>query len=111
MKELNVKKSRRPKSPAKILIVRMDGETIQSSNSTETFIETVRRIGPERVANLRNIRIEGLPLVVERKDYRMQMSKLDNNWFICTHMPTIAQKRLLEKLCDILCIEIEVNVQ
>ena len=108
MKELNVKKSRRP---TKILIVRMDGETIQASNSTETFIETIRRIGPERVANLRDIRIEGLPLVVEHKDYRMQMSKLDNNWFICTHMPTIAKKRLVEKLCDILGIEIEVNVQ
>ena len=83
---------RKKKSPAQVLRVTISRKQIQEKNSTETFLACIKKFGAERVAALSNILVEGLPLVVPTKDYRLQMRQLDKQWFVCTHMPTKSKK-------------------
>ena len=103
-------KIRKRKSPAKIMEVIIDGGIIREKNSTETFLSVLRILGVEKIASMKEIRVEGLPLVVSSKDYRMQMNKLDDEWYACTHMPTLGKKRMLELLAQKLGVEICVNL-
>lgn len=75
-----MKESNKPKSPSKKLrVVLWDGTDICEKNATETFIETIRRLGPYEISIIPDLLVEGLPLVVSKKDYRMQLSKIDDN--------------------------------
>ena len=103
-------KIRKRKSPAKIMEVIIDGEIIREKNSTETFLSVLRILGVEKIASIKDIRVEGLPLVVPSKDWRMQMKKLDDEWYVCTHMSTLGKKRLLELLAQKLGVDICVKL-
>lgn len=102
--------ARKAKSPAKVLEVKINGKIVKEKNSTETFLSVLRILGPQRIAGMRDIRVDGLPLVVSSKDYRMQLSALDKHWYACTHMPTLSKKNLLEKIAKLLDIKIKVEV-
>lgn len=99
------------KAPSKSIKVHIDGKTIEKKNATETFIAAINYLGPQKVAQLENIRADGLPLVVSKKDYRLQMKELDANYFVCTHMPTSYKKRMLERIGKGLNIAIEVEIK
>lgn len=104
------KKERRKKSPAQVLRVTINKKQIQEKNSTETFLACIKEFGPDKVAALSDFRIEGLPLVVPTKDFRLQMRQLDEHWFVCTHMPTISKKSLLVRIAKQLGIKIKVEI-
>ena len=36
------------------------------------------------------------------------MNKLDNNYYVCTHMPTTYKKRMLERVAERLNIDIRI---
>ncbi len=101
---------RKAKSPAKILEVKINGKIVKEKNSTETFISVLRILGPEKISEMKDVKIEGLPLVVSSKDYRMQLSALDNYWYACTHMPTKSKKALLERIARLLNVKIKVEI-
>ena len=102
---------RKPKSASKALQVTFkDGTVIQRNTATETFVDVIRYFGPKEVSELSEFMIEGLPLVVPHKDYRMQLSKIDDNWFVSTHMSTAGKKRLLEKIAKRLDKDIAVQL-
>ncbi len=103
-------KSRKKKSPAQVLRVIIKGKSIQEKNSTETFLSCIKEMGPEKVAALPEILVEGFPLVVPSKDYRMQLRQLDKNWFVCTHMSTKSKKSFLERIAKQLRIKIKVEI-
>lgn len=103
-------KIRKKKSPALKLRVTIRSKVIQEKNATETFLSAIRVMGPEQIASMGDIRIEGLPLVVASKDYRMQMRRLDDGWFVCTHMPTKSKKAFLEKIAKQLNVKIKVEI-
>ena len=103
-------KERKKKSPAKVLRVTIKGKQIQEKNSTETFLACIKMFGAEKVASLPEFLIEGLPLVVPNKDYRLQMRQLDKHWFVCTHMPTINKKGLLDRIAKRLGIKIKIEI-
>ena len=105
------KPNRKVKSPAKVMVVKINGRTVQEKNSTETFLSVLRILGPHRIAEMKDVRVEGLPLVVSSKDYRMQLSVIDNHWYACTHMPTLSKKRLLELLAQKLKVNILVTIK
>ena len=104
------KKERKKKSPAQVLRVTIHKKQIQEKNSTETFLACIKNLGPEKVAALQDIYVEGLPLVVPTKDYRMQMRQLNKYWFVCTHMPTKSKKSFLERIAKQLGIKIKVEI-
>ncbi len=102
---------KKTKSAPKLLKVTFgDGSVIQEKTATETYVETIRHIGVEKVANLTDVRIEGLPLVVKQVDYRMQMRPLDDGWYVCTHSSTIAKQRMLEKISERLELNLIIEV-
>jgi len=105
-----MEKQRKTKAPSKALVVRLGGLTIKESTATETFVPVIKEIGPSKVANIPEIKVEGLPLVVSHKDYRMQLSKIDENWFVCTHMSTANKKSMIERIANKLGIKIEVDL-
>ena len=105
-----MEKQRTPKSPSKSLVVRLGNTEIKESTATATFVAVIKEIGPSVVANIPEIKVEGLPLVVSRKDYRMQLSKIDEYWYVCTHMSTANKKSLLERIANKLGLEIEVDL-
>ena len=104
------KKDRKKKSPAQVLRVTINRKEIQEKNSTETFLACIKKLGAEKVAALTDIHVEGLPLVVPTKDYRLQMRQLDKHWFVCTHMPTKSKKSFLERIAKQLDIKIKVEI-
>lgn len=104
------KKERKKKSPAQVLRVTINRKHIQEKNSTETFLASIKVLGPERVATLTDIRVEGFPLVVLTKDCRMQMRQLGKDWFVCTHMSTLGKKSLLERIAKRLDVKIKVEI-
>lgn len=104
------KKDRKKKSLAKVLRVTINRQQIQEKNSTETFLASIKKFGPDKVAALSDFRLEGLPLVVPTKDFRLQMRQLDTHWFVCTHMSTKSKKRLLERIAKQLGIKIKVEI-
>lgn len=103
-------KIRKKKSPALSLRVTINRKKIQEKNATETFLSAINAIGPERVASLKDIRIEGMPLVVTSMDCRMQMRRLGKGWLVCTHMPTKSKKSLLERIAKQLDVKIKVEI-
>ena len=105
-----MEKQRKPKAPSKALVVRLRNTVIQESTATETFVAVIKEIGPSKVANIPEIKVEGLPLVVPHKDYRMQLSKIDEYWYVCTDMSTANKKSLLERVANKLELEIEVDL-
>ena len=81
-------KVRKKKSLALSLRVTINRKKIQEKNATETFLSAINAIGPERVASLKDIRIEGMPLVVPSTDCRMQMRQLGKDGsFVLTYQP------------------------
>ena len=103
-------KVRKKKSPALSLRVTINRKKIQEKNATETFLSAINAIGPERVASLKDICIEGFPLVVASMDCRMQMRQLSKGWFVCTHVPTKSKKSLLERIAKQLDVNIKVEI-
>lgn len=99
------------KAPSKSIKVHIDGKIIKKKNATETFIAVINYLGPEKVAQLVSIRADGLPLVVPKKDYRLQLKELDSNYFVSTHMPTTYKKRMLERIGEALNVKIVVDIK
>lgn len=97
-------------SPKQLIIKLWDGTTIQEKNATETFIEVIRKLNPQEVSKLTNIQVEGFPLVVSEKDDRLQLKKVDEQWYASTHMSTDVKKRILYKIAELLNKEIEIIV-
>lgn len=102
---------RKKKSPALIMKVYIAGKKIKEKNSTETFLSVLRVLGPSEIASMKDVKVDGLPLIVSKKDYRLQMKQLDNEWYVCTHMPTTYKKRMLEKLANRMNIDIRIKLE
>lgn len=92
-------KKNKTKSAPKILkVILEDGTIIQEKTATETYVEAIRQLGPYGISQIENIKVEGLPLVVSKKDYRMQLREVNENWYVATHMATDAKKECWRRL-------------
>lgn len=102
---------KKPKSTPKLLkVVFEDGSDVYEKTATETYVKAIQILGPYEISKIEKIKVEGLPLVVTHKDYRMQLCKVDDNWYVATHMATDAKKRMLEKVAKALGKEIVVTL-
>lgn len=76
------------KSKKTCLSVKFPGETtIENSYAYETFIDTILKIGVEKVSEL-NMKWVGLPLVLKEKDDFYNQYETKNGWWIVTHSST-----------------------
>lgn len=104
------KESKRKKSPAKALKVIVKGKVIEGEKATEVFVNAIKKIGPNKIAELTNYTIDKLPLIVQKKDNRKQMNSLGKQGFVCTHLSTISKKRLLERIAKQLGVNIKIEI-
>ena len=101
---------KKKKSPAKTLHVIIKGKVVEGKNATDVFVNAIKKIGPNKIAELTNYSVDKLPLIVQKKDNRKQMNSLGKQGFVCTHLSTIGKKSLLERIAKQLGIKIKVEI-
>jgi hypothetical protein len=84
------------KSGAK-LRVKIADKVIEHSTISDTFVETLKTFGLERVAKL-NKTLSAIPLIDRMPTQGYQTQKLCNGWYITTHFNKPAAIRLLEEI-------------
>ena len=84
------------------------GLVIEERKSTDTYIKTLKEIGLLRIFKLNGFTVDGLPLIVKKKDSRKQLRKVDGSWYVSTHMCTDAKKRLIERIAKELKVKLTV---
>ena len=104
------KESKRKKSPAKALKVIVKGKMVEGEKAPDVFVNAIKIIGPAKIAELNKYIIDGLPLIVSKRDNRKQMNSLGKQGYVCTHLSTIGKKSLLERIGQSLNMKIIVDV-
>lgn len=105
------KEFKRKKSPSKTLNVFIKGKKVEGDNATDVFVNTIKKIGPDRIVELTDFKVDKLPLIVQKKDNRKQMNSLGKQGYVCTHLSTIGKKSLLERIAHLLDLKIKVEVK
>ena len=93
-------KNKKKPAPASVLIVSFpDGTVIQRNKAAETLAQTINRIGPEKVADLR-IPADGGYLVSREgsRTYPESNYPLDDGFVLITHSSTDAKMDKLKKI-------------
>ena len=103
--------AKQKKSPAKTLNVIIRGKSVEGKNATEVFVNTIKTIGPNKIAGLTKYTVDKLPLIVQKKDNRKQMNSLGKDGFVCTHMSTVGKKSLLDRIAQSLSLKIKVEIK
>ncbi len=103
--------TKRKKSPAKKLKVTIKGKMVKGEKATDVFVNAIKMIGPTRISVLNKYTLDGLPLIVPKRDNRKQMNSLGKYGFVCTHLSTIGKKSLLERIGQTLNIKIKVEIE
>ena len=101
---------KRKKSPAKNLKVIIKGKAVEGNKATDVFVNAIKIIGPEKIAELNKYTVDGLPLIVSKRDNRKQMNSLGKQGYVCTHMSTIGKKCLLERIANDLNFKVKVEI-
>ena len=97
------------KAPKTVLVVKfLDGETLYEKVAADTFVQTIKKFGLEKVRQL-EIEINRGLLVSKVKPERYQYYK-EGDYFIVTHSSTAQKKDILEKIAAILNVPITVNI-
>jgi hypothetical protein len=102
---------KRKKSPAKTLKVIIKGKAVEGNKATDVFVNAIKIIGPAKIAELNKYTVDGLPLIVSKRDNRKQMNSLGKQGYVCTHLSTIGKMSLLERIGQSLKIEIIVEIE
>lgn len=107
--ESNRKNQKGEKAPAKILRVTFpDGNVIFHEKAAYTLVKVVEHIGAERVAEL-NLNIEGQPFVSKNR-YKFLQHEIGGGWKVTTHSNTAKKKQIIEKVSDMLQLDLIVEM-
>ena len=102
--------NKKKKASAKQIRVSFDsGLVIEEQKPTDTYIKTLEEIGLLRISKLNGFTVDGLPLIVKKKDSRKQLRNVDGSWYVSTHMCTDAKKRIIERIAKELKINLTVE--
>lgn len=85
-----------------------DGKTIQNKKASETFVETIKIIGVEKVKNL-ELQINKISLVSDKKSNKYIQHPL-GNYFIITHSSTKNKKSCLDDISKKLNLNLDVQI-
>lgn len=95
-------------SPTKLRVLFPDGERIERDFATDTFVETIQKIGIDKVREL-GIRVYGKLLIDSHHRENTQQKRV-NGWYICTHSSTAGKKTFLDKIAQQLGIRLKVEI-
>jgi len=96
------------KSGAK-LRVKIADKVIEQRTISDTFVETLKTFGLERVAKL-NKTLSAIPLIARLPTQGYQTQKHCNGWYITTHFNKSAAIRLLEDIGKELCMPLKIEL-
>lgn len=77
--------------------VKMGGKVIEEDTIAETFVETLKVFGLDKVAKLNKV-VTSIPLVARTQANGYQAQKHCNGWYITTHVNKVSAKTLLEEI-------------
>lgn len=87
----------RTRKPSSRLRVKVSGETIEESTIAQTFLESLRVLGFERVAKLDMV-VSKAPLVFRTPATGYQTQRHCDGWYITTHVSKHTAIMVLEKI-------------
>ena len=90
------------------LRVRVAGKVIEEGTIAETFVETLKVFGLDKVARLNKV-ITSIPLIARQQATGYQAQKQCNGWYITTHVNKSSAKILLEEIAKALNIEVKIE--
>lgn len=102
---------RRASAPqTKLRVTFPNGERIERHIAADTFLETIQKIGIDKVRELR-LRGNGVPLIdsVQRHDRKSAQPKIQG-WYICLYSSTLKKKEQLEEIARHLGIRLKVEI-
>jgi hypothetical protein len=103
------KKSKfRTRKPGGRMRVKLANRTIEETTIAETFLETLKAFGLERVAKLNKV-ITSIPLVARTQANGYQTQRHCNGWYITTHVNKVSAKALLEEIANALNMAVKVE--
>ena len=94
---------REREKPQKLRVVFPDGETLCYTSSKETFVQTLRRIGIDRLSTV-DIMADGAPMITKTiiPKHQRHMESLGDGWYVniggSTHTKYMRLKSISEKL-------------
>lgn len=102
--------ARRRNKPEKLRVTFPDGTVICYKRAVETFMEAIRKVGPERVASL-PIGVRGYPLVSQGKIdlFRDNSRPLDDKWFVITEGYTVDKYIQLRSISEQLGLGLKIE--
>lgn len=98
------------------LIVKFpDGTTIAEIKATDTFVNTIKKIGVSRVRNIvekENLVLCRVPVISNRRDskYGKSQKDLGDGWLLITHCSNSSKKQFLDKISQELNLNLEVTI-
>ena len=94
---------REREKPQKLRVVFPDGDTLCYTSSKETFVQTLRRIGIDRLSTV-DIMADGAPMITKTiiPNHQRHMESLGDGWYVniggSTHTKYMRLKSISEKL-------------
>ena len=94
---------REREKPKKLRVIFPDGETLCFTSSKETFVQTLRKIGIDRLSTV-DIMADGEPMITQtiNPKHQKQMESLGDGWYVnvggSTHTKYMRLKSISERL-------------
>lgn len=100
--------SKRTRTRSGQLRVTVAGKVIQQHTLAETFVETLKVFGLERVAKLNKI-VTSIPLIASTPTNDYQKQVRCDGWFITTHVNKISATTVLEEIAKALNVPLKIE--
>lgn len=102
------KESNRTRKQGGRLRVTVAGKVIEQHTIAETFVETLKAFGLERVAKL-NKTVTSIPLIARTPTNDYQTQRRCDGWFITTHVNKVSATTVLEEIAKALNMPLKVE--
>jgi len=90
-------------------VIFADGTVISNHFASDTLLQTIDRIGPEKVKKLQLIQ-GGIDLVVVEEDDFYRQNKINNGLWLNTHSSTAQKKKQMDEISERLGVGLKVEI-
>ena len=108
-KAFNRRSRHRTRQPGGRLRVRIAGKVIERGTIAETFVETLKVFGLDKVAKLNKV-VTSIPLIGRQPCNGYQAQRQCNGWYITTHVNKASARAVLEEIGKELHVPVTVEL-
>jgi len=106
--KFNNRDQNRTRTPGSRLVVKVAGKVIEEPTIAETFVETLKAFGLDRVAKLNKV-VTSIPLMARTQVNGYQSQRRCDGWYITTHVNKQTARTVLEEIGKQLNIPVRVE--